>query len=267
MPKTGSFASRELKKHGWNDGQGLGKLQTGMKEAIKVKVKNNTSGLGHDHGTEFTFHWWDHVFNKTANSIKVTSDEDGVKIEKDKDCEKIKPVLISNKKPLKSCFAGKPLLYGTFVKSGTFNASDGVPSNEEESESSSDEEDMSAKDTLEKTYKLTGLTGHKAARHGHKLSGKLKRIQEQEKNDDLISKDSPRIVALREPGSGKIGNETKKHSKKRKTTDEGENDLEHSVKKLKKRKKKGKIEEYKDGKDEMIVKRKKKKKQKDSGIK
>merc|ERR1719470_186603 len=52
----------------------------------------------------------------------------------------------------------------------------------EHSSSSEDEEDYSSKDTLEKTFKMTGLTGHKGARHGHSMSGKLKRILEQESN-------------------------------------------------------------------------------------
>lgn len=29
--------------------------------------------VGHNRGDEFTFHWWDHVFNKAASSIVVES--------------------------------------------------------------------------------------------------------------------------------------------------------------------------------------------------
>lgn len=33
----------------------------------------NSLKVGHNRGDEFTFHWWDHVFNKAASSIVVES--------------------------------------------------------------------------------------------------------------------------------------------------------------------------------------------------
>ena len=66
----------QMKKFGWREGQGLGKNEQGMKEAIKVSIKNNKNGLGLDPSEQFVFHWWDHVFNKVANSIKI-KDVDG----------------------------------------------------------------------------------------------------------------------------------------------------------------------------------------------
>jgi len=192
MPNTQhGFAQREMNRCGWSEGKGLGKSENGMKNAIKVKLKNNTGGLGHDEGTQFTFHWWDHIFNKAANSFKVSEGEEGALIEK---CEgkKITPVLISNKKPLSSKYANASLLYGTFVKAGTYNAdtkelSDSLTENDSSDESSDEEnEKLSLNDTLEKTFKKTGLTGHKAARHGFNLCGKLQRLENQE-NSQLPS--------------------------------------------------------------------------------
>ena len=185
------FARSQLHKHGWENGKGLGRSENGIKSALKVKLKNNTNGLGHNQGDEFTFHWWDHIFNKTANSIKVFSTEDGDKIEKDLDAKKIMPSFVSSKKPLKSCYAGKPLLYGSFVKAGTLKEEEEynkVMLSDGNSDSDlSESENIITTDTLEKTFKLTGLTGHKAARHGFKLSGKLKRIQEQESSLKEVS--------------------------------------------------------------------------------
>lgn len=185
MTSQDQFAVRELQKHGWNSGKGLGRLENGMKDAIKVKLKNNKGGVGHDPGSDFTFHWWDHIFNKAANSIKVTSSGDEVKIEKDKDAKKLQPTLTYNKKLPSSKLSSKPLLYGTFVKSGTFIAGeeDKKVVVSSESDDSSDTDNFSATDTLEKTYKLTGLTGHKGARHGHKMCGKLQRIENQEQSE------------------------------------------------------------------------------------
>ena len=31
--------------------------------------------MGFDRGEEFTFHWWDHVFNKAAGNIEVKNNE------------------------------------------------------------------------------------------------------------------------------------------------------------------------------------------------
>ncbi|KAI0240336.1 G patch domain-containing protein 4 [Lamellibrachia satsuma] len=69
-----------LEKHGWQKGSGLGRGENGIKEAIKVKIKNDTTGVGHDPGKEFSFHWWDHVFNKAANSFQVHNTEEGVRV-------------------------------------------------------------------------------------------------------------------------------------------------------------------------------------------
>lgn len=65
----------QMKQHGWKEGQGLGKSEQGMKEAIKVSLKNNKNGLGLNPSDQFAFHWWDHVFNKVASSIKIEDDD------------------------------------------------------------------------------------------------------------------------------------------------------------------------------------------------
>ncbi|CAB3999064.1 G patch domain-containing 4-like, partial [Paramuricea clavata] len=65
------FAKKQLEKHGWSEGKGLGKDESGRASAIKVGVKNNTLGVGFDVGKEFTNHWWDHLFNKAASNIVV----------------------------------------------------------------------------------------------------------------------------------------------------------------------------------------------------
>lgn len=165
-----------------------------MKSAIKVKLKNNTGGLGHDQGAEFTFHWWDHIFNKAASSFKVNESEDGVVMEK---CEgkKITPLLISNKRGLATRLGNKSLLYGTFVKAGTYDSNKSQTEDDDvinefssDSEDSDDEDGEGDKkglinDTLQKMFLETGLTGHKAARHGHSLNGKLQRLMRQEERE------------------------------------------------------------------------------------
>lgn len=90
-----------------SSGKGLGRAENGISEAIKVKVKCDKGGVsavrlyaadacvdaktglswechlhffckvGHKEGEQFTFHWWDHVFNKASSSLQVESDQVG----------------------------------------------------------------------------------------------------------------------------------------------------------------------------------------------
>ncbi|XP_045209468.2 G patch domain-containing protein 4-like [Mercenaria mercenaria] len=172
------FARKQLSKHGWTDGQGLGKEEEGIKEAIKVKIKQDKKGVGHDPGEEFSFHWWDHVFNKAASKIQVNTTEDGVEVKNSGDTK------VSKKKDCKT-YDNKAMLYGQFVKGSTL--SNGLETREKTLEDSSDEEPGEATQCLmpdqeEIVFKMCGgRTAHKGARHGLKLNGKLLRIQEQEK--------------------------------------------------------------------------------------
>jgi len=208
----------------------LGRNESGMKSAIKVKLKNNTMGLGHDQGAEFTFHWWDHIFNKAASSFKVNENEDGVVMEK---CEgkKVTPLLISNKRGLATRLGNKSLLYGTFVKAGTYDSNKPITEDEvinefsSDSDNSDDEDGKAGKDegmindTLQKMFLETGLTGHKAARHGHNLNGKLQRLMRQEerelpKSTEAEKTEKSTTVACSVSESDEKGTKKKKKKKK-----------------------------------------------------
>ncbi|NXI40942.1 GPTC4 protein, partial [Galbula dea] len=165
-------------------GQGLGKREDGITEAIRVKVKCDTAGVGHDPAEPFSFHWWDHLFNKAAANIAVEDGQDGISMKTlSKD-----GVRISNKKPCKAPSAST-MLYGRFVKSATLTAhgeeSTRLPTGSE----SSDEEEEEKLD-LSSARRLTdeelmracgGRTAHKGARHGLTMSAKLARLEEQER--------------------------------------------------------------------------------------
>ncbi|XP_050786491.1 G patch domain-containing protein 4 [Gopherus flavomarginatus] len=177
------FAEQQLQRHGWKQGKGLGKQENGISEAIKVKVKCDTAGVGHDPAEQFTFHWWDHLFNKSAANISIEAGQDGVQMKKlsEQDGE------ISNKKPRKAPSA-RNMLYGRFVKAATLTAGGEEPTEQvSTSESSEDEEE---KLDLSSARKLTdeelvracgGRTAHKGARHGLTMSAKLARLEEQER--------------------------------------------------------------------------------------
>ncbi|NXY35900.1 GPTC4 protein, partial [Pomatorhinus ruficollis] len=163
-------------------GQGLGRREDGIAEAIRVKVKCDTAGVGHDAAEPFTFHWWDHVFNKAAANIAVEAGQDGISVKALSE----QGGRISNKKPRKAGNSGS-LLYGRFVKSAILTAcgeeSVTLPTS---SESSEEEEklDLSSVRRLtdeELVQACGGRTAHKGARHGLTMSAKLARLEEQER--------------------------------------------------------------------------------------
>lgn len=231
------FAQKELKKFGWKEGSGLGKNENGMKEAIKVKIKNDSHGVGHNRGDEFTFHWWDHVFNKAASSIVVESTQEGVSVKAAKDS-----VGVSTKKAW--TYDNKSMLYGQFVKGATLDNNQEVKSGGEEEDDDEEvteylEEDRQTLQKLpdEEILKICGgMTAHKGARHGLKLNGKLERIQEQERL--LMEK------WKKQKGSNSEMDKSKRSSLNAKTeTTENEDVNRECVKTKKKKKKRDKYED------------------------
>ncbi|XP_059423964.1 G patch domain-containing protein 4-like [Carassius carassius] len=180
------FAEEQLLRHGWEKGKGLGRSENGISEAIKVKIKCGKGGMGHKEGEQFSFHWWDHVFNKASSGLVVESAQNGAVVKKSDDGN---DELISNKRPRKAQQA-KSMLYGCFVKSATLLSGEERPektSDSDDSSSSSDDEDQ--KLDLSSTTKLSdadllkacgGRTAHKGARHGLTMSAKLARLEQQE---------------------------------------------------------------------------------------
>nr|XP_057909924.1 G patch domain-containing protein 4 [Doryrhamphus excisus] len=221
-----SFAEKQLKRHGWKQGKGLGREENGLSEAIKVKVKCDKGGIGHKEGEQFTFQWWDHVFNKASSSLQVESDQDGIALKKTSE-DGEEDNLISNKKPRKATL-DKTKLYGSFVKSATLRSGQEQPESKSsmssDGSSSSDEDDEQKLD-LSSTTQLSdcqlmkvcgGRTAHKGARHGLTMSAKLARLEQQEaefmaKYGKKNAEETPNHIA-EEPQSKK-----KKKSSKEKT--------------------------------------------------
>ncbi|XP_077181475.1 G patch domain-containing protein 4 [Paroedura picta] len=179
-----TFAEKQLKRHGWKKGQGLGKQENGISEAIKVKVKCDTAGVGHNSAEQFTFHWWDHLFNSSAANIAVEAGQDGVHVKRVSE----QAGLVTNKKP-RLATGAKDMLYGRFVKAATLTSGGEEPL-QLPSSSDSSEEDQEEKLDLSTARRLTdeelveacgGRTAHKGARHGVTMSAKLARLEEQEK--------------------------------------------------------------------------------------
>ncbi|KAM6294285.1 G patch domain-containing protein 4 [Aegotheles albertisi] len=172
------FAERQLRRLGWRRGQGLGKRGDGIAEAIRVQVKCDTAGVGHDAAESFTFHWWDHIFNTAAANIAVQAGQDSVSVRTVSE----QGVSISNKKPRRAGSAGR-MLYGRFVKSATLTAHGEEPTGSSEEEEEEEKLDLSSARRLtdEELMRVCGRrTAHKGARHGLTMSAKLARLEEQE---------------------------------------------------------------------------------------
>lgn len=171
------FGRIQLEKYGWRSGKGLGKNENGIKAAIKPSLKFNKSGIGHDSGAEFSFQWWEHIFNKTAKDIVVVNSEDKVEIKTKNEISEI-----STEKSRKASKKDK-LLYGSFIKKNIYNNGEEKNNRTKSSEDDDDNDDCSSKFSYEDIFKkCKGRTVHKAARHGIKMNGKLKRLEQQEKN-------------------------------------------------------------------------------------
>uniref|UniRef100_A0A671LF21 G patch domain-containing protein 4 n=1 Tax=Sinocyclocheilus anshuiensis TaxID=1608454 RepID=A0A671LF21_9TELE len=173
------FAEEQLLRHGWEKGKGLGRYENGISEAIKVKIKCDKGGMGHKEGEQFSFHWWDHVFNKASSGLVVESGQNGVVVKKSDDSN---DGLISNKKPRKAQQA-KSMLYGCFVKSATLLSGEKPEKTSDSDDSSSSSEDLSSTTKLSDADLLEacgGRTAHKGARHGLTMSAKLARLEQQE---------------------------------------------------------------------------------------
>lgn len=170
------FASKYLETKGWSQGDGLGLHGQGIVDAIKPKLKFDTTGVGHNRAEEFEFRWWDHVFNKAAQSIQVEQNDQGdvqVNFTNDKDLSTKK-----TKRKKKEGEKKKNALYSCFIKSGTLIG--GSLEGEEEKEEMVTE-DMSKALTDDELVKACGgLTAHKGARHGHKMDAKIQRVKEAE---------------------------------------------------------------------------------------
>ncbi|XP_075580627.1 G patch domain-containing protein 4 [Pelecanus crispus] len=251
------FAERQLRRHGWRRGQGLGKRGDGIAEPIRVKVKCDTAGVGHDAAEPFSFHWWDHVFNQAAANIAVEAGQDGISMKTLSE----QGVGISNKKPRKAGSAGV-VLYGRFVKSATLTARGEeavkLPAG---SESSEEEEklDLSSARRLtdEELMRVCGgRTAHKGARHGLTMSAKLARLEEQERAFLAMYRREER---QREPmeSSPPAGRQEKKKKKRKQPRDGADPEV------LQSQEPSG--EEEVTGEEGKVVKRKKNKNQEPSG--
>lgn len=193
-----SFGRKILNKYGWKDGEGLGKDNNGIAEPIKAKLKFDTKGLGvNEAESDFNNHWWQRVFKEAANNLHVEQDEQGnleVKLKsKDNEVEistksySIKKLKRAKNKNRNSLDSNGSKSYDNFIASATLVSSNcevRIPNKIDVGSIEYGEMKILTDEELFKACK--GRTAHKAARHGLKQSGKLLRVEQQDK--DLLAK-------------------------------------------------------------------------------
>ncbi|KAI5164728.1 G patch domain-containing protein 4 [Manis pentadactyla] len=194
------FAEEQLLKHGWSHGKGLGRKENGITQALRVTLKQDTHGVGHDPAKEFTNHWWSELFNKTAANLVVETRQDGVQI------RHLSKETIRHKHP-------KPnLLYQKFVKTTTLTPGGEKPDKDVESYSDDDNQGPRPPKILTDEMLLQaceGRTAHKAARLGITMKAKLARLEAQEQAFLAHLKGQ-------DPGTPQLQSESRPHQKKKK---------------------------------------------------
>lgn len=165
------FAEEQLLKHGWTQGKGLGRKENGITQALRINLKQDTHGVGHDPSKEFTNHWWNELFNKTAANLVVETRQDGVQIKH------------LSKETTRHNHPKPNLLYQKFVKMATLTSGGEKPDKDLESCSDDNNQGPQPPKTLTDEMLLQaceGRTAHKAARLGITMKAKLARLEAQE---------------------------------------------------------------------------------------
>ncbi|CAH6903075.1 G patch domain-containing protein 4 [Phodopus roborovskii] len=202
------FAEEQLLKHGWTQGKGLGRKENGITQALKVTLKQDTHGVGHDPAKEFTDHWWSDLFNKTAASLVVDTGKDGVQIRR-----------LSTETAQRS-HPKSNLLYQKFVKTATLTSGEEKPDRESGSADDSHEPRPPKILTDEMLLKACeGRTAHKAARIGITMKAKLARLEAQEQAFLARLKGS-KDMGTSQPQTDREPSHKKKKKKKQKQEEE-----------------------------------------------
>lgn len=209
------FAKSLMKKYGWKEGDGLGKNSDGIDKPLKANLKFDNSGLGHDKAADFNNHWWERVYNEAAGNIEVENGAGVSLTTKNEDALEIstKEYSVSKLKKL----TGESS-YNNFLKSATLSASG---ESENPSHVDMDEVNLTRFKPLTDEQLLAacgGRTAHKGARHGLKLSGKLARIEQQER--ELLSRMQNTSTADADPTNCQSTSKKKKKRKRERQVEE-----------------------------------------------
>ncbi|KAH8232388.1 hypothetical protein KR032_005349 [Drosophila birchii] len=274
------FAKKILGKYGWKEGEGLGKNNTGIAAPLKASLKFDNAGLGVDRAQEFNDHWWERCFNEAASNVDVQVQQNG-KIttgrKEGEDAVEISTKAYSARKLKKAkeqhASDGKST-YDNFLQTALLTQGGGEVENTERIRV----EDIAVTKvsvlTDEELFKACGgRTAHKGARHGLKLSGKIARLEQQER--ELLEKMQSKLKAAEKQETDKKHKKPKDLKKEEsfaeeeKSLESREESMEAPLKSKKKKKDKAEqiveevsLEVIEEPTEELPMKSKKKKKNK-----
>ncbi|EDV43297.1 uncharacterized protein Dana_GF16591 [Drosophila ananassae] len=238
------FAKKILSKYGWKEGEGLGKQNDGIAAPLKASLKFDNAGLGVDRAKEFNDHWWERCFNEAANNVDVQVGENGKITTTRKDGEDAVEISTKGfsarklKKAKEQHASDGKAVYDNFIQTSLLTQGGAEVENTERIRV----EDIAVSKinvlTDEELFKACGgRTAHKGARHGLKLSGKIARLEQQEREmlEKLQAKQNPlqkNEVISQEP----VKTKKKKSSKEKCSETIPEDQVELSLKSKKKKK-------------------------------
>lgn len=165
-----NFAKEQLLKWGWIEGKGLGKNENGIAEALRPKLKFNSEGLGYNSSS--STEWWQTAFDNASKNIVINKQNDEISlsvVNKNSIADKVAEIMLKSKE-------SRQKMYNNSRK---FETADFIKLEKETEEEASKKVSVLTDDELFKA--CGGRTGHKGARHGLTMSGKLERIHQQEK--------------------------------------------------------------------------------------
>ncbi|XP_014606656.1 PREDICTED: G patch domain-containing protein 4 [Polistes canadensis] len=171
-----NFAKEQLLKYGWTEGKGLGKNENGIAEALRPKLKFNSEGLGYNSSS--STEWWQTAFDNASRNIVINKQNDEISfsvVNKNSTADKAAEIMLKSKESRQKMYNNSRKLEMTnFIKPLTLKKIE-----KERKEEASKKISILTDDELFKA--CGGRTGHKGARHGLTMSGKLERIHQQEK--------------------------------------------------------------------------------------
>ena len=97
-------------------GIGLGRHNSGITAALKPKLKFDAAGLGHKQSEELVYEWWNHAYNKAAQSFDVKTTENGPTVIQKGSIGKI------SKRKQVTADSSHLHSYGSFHKAGTLTS-------------------------------------------------------------------------------------------------------------------------------------------------
>lgn len=193
------FARKQMEKMGWKEGKGLGKNEQGVNKPIRLQSQMDSVGLGFDRTSQFNTNIWFAKIDVAIQAAKKkakrkrTEEEAGESspdIPKRKS-KKRRKIHVKEDTDSEAVIQSSSSFYNQFEKTECLSAGlveRVIMETESDIESQESVEDLHTQSKrksfmdIDKVFKKTkGVTCHRSAHVGLSLSGKMKRLQEQEK--------------------------------------------------------------------------------------